>query len=172
MTDEAPAAHEQLYNMFLIGLMWLRHARPQGLVQRGSSVISAFVNASLLPPEAKALYEQGYELVEFTYAQSDVIIDNREPSRQRLAELIETSEKHLVILAVSDSPTFDYDQCFRPQGYRYVITTRGIAYATSVAPYYAELIDYERFIKGWLSHAAQMRGMHARRKEYGGDNFE
>lgn len=161
MSTESPSTEEQLYGIFLMGLLWLRQARPDKLAQRGSSVVASFVRAGFLPASAKALIEQSYNLMELTIARSDVIIDNRYPRRQELDRLIETSDKHNIILAISDDLNCDYGKLFSPQGYSHVITTRGMEYASHIAPQYAALINYERFVQGWELFKAQMKNLHA-----------
>ncbi|HET6747366.1 MAG TPA: hypothetical protein VFH06_04650 [Candidatus Saccharimonadales bacterium] len=153
---------EGLYHFFLMGLMWLREAKPDVLARRGSSVFSSLARATPVFKSARTLVLQSWDLMERVCEHSVVHNDEEHLGTRELRKLIAQSEKHNVVLVVPAAESLGPDKLFGPGGYSHAITDAGIEHAMSVAGRYSAIITIDTFLQGWAKHKHQMASFNAK----------
>jgi hypothetical protein len=159
---ESESAEGRLFDLFMMGLAWLRQDNPGVLSRLGASVFASLQYSGAGFHLAQHLAAQSWDLAEFVRDRSVVHAGDREPRRQELRRLITESEKHNVILAVPAAGMAPM-LLFGPCGYQHVITETGMAYAASITDSYADIITQEQFLQGWETRRTRMASYNARR---------
>lgn len=165
MTGKSPA--EGLYDLFVMGLMWLREDRPETLARRGASVFSAYGHANGVFGSAIRLAPQSWDLMELVHDQSVVYEGDKYPGVRDLRKWIAESDTHNVILKVPKRPETP-ELYFGASGFRHVITRAGIDYALGVAGEYSSVITAKKYLEGWAKHRRQITTFHAKHGKGGG----
>lgn len=157
----APPPAEQLFDMFLLGLTWLRDDKPEVLARPGGSVFNALRHANVFSEGQRRLLARNTSLISYAIPRSEVIKAKRRPRKSQIEERIGTSEQLLLTLVVPEE-ALQFTKLFGPKGYLHVVTDAGVAYARSVAAKYDALIDHPRFAAGWQGFVSQVRAVKAR----------
>lgn len=153
---------EELYKLFLMGLMWLREEKPEVLVRRGSSVFSSYAHASPAFKSAQRLPEVSWDLTERLVEGSEVYRGDKHMGRSDLRRLIESSDKHNIILVVPRAKILEPSKVFGSGGYSHAITKAGIEFALGVMGDYSAIVDARKFLGGWQEHKAKMTLLNAK----------
>jgi len=148
-----------LYDLFLLGLAWLRQAGTTRLELRGASIFACLQYAGF--GQAKALALDSWDLADLVCERSVVHAGNKNPKKRELQKLIDESDKHNVILAVP-SAGLTPALLFGPSGYSHAITAAGLAHAASVEDRYAGIITKDAFLRGWELHRTRMATYNAK----------
>lgn len=153
---------EQLYDLFLMGLTWLRNEREDILARPGLSVFSSHARAkAIIEAQRKSLVTNS-KLITLTMQHAEIIKADKRPTKSEIVKKINKSKAHVLTLVIPDQ-SLNYTKFFGPQGYLHVITAAGIEQALEVASKHAKLIDEVRFINGWEIHKSSMRKFNADR---------
>lgn len=166
MPTSQPPSAQQLLDMFLLGMTWLREDRPDILARPGSSIFSAVRIAGVVNEGQRRTLASNSRLITLAMQNGEIIKGSRRPPKRQLEMRIATSRKHLLTLVTDNS--VQYSKLFGGRGYQHVITEAGMVYARSVAPTYAELLNQEKFARAWHTFRTQMRASNARRSQGAG----
>lgn len=159
--DSDPA--EGLYNLFLMGLTWLREDNPDVLARRGASVFSSFEHATPVFKSARRLTEMSWELMELVCAHSIVHEAEKPPGKRELRQIIVESEMHNIVL-VSPQSELTPQTLFGASDCRHVITDAGMTYAMQAAAPYAEIVNRDTFLQGWRKYKVGMTSLNTKRR--------
>ena len=155
---EAPSS-QQLLDLFLLGMTWLREDRPDILARPGSSIFSAVRLAGVINEGQRKTLARNTSLITLAMKNGEIIKGRRRPPKRQLDPRIATSDKHLLTLVTDGS--VQYDKLFGGRGYQHIITESGMVYAKRVAPQYAALLDRAKFNRAWEIFKSQMRAKNA-----------
>jgi hypothetical protein len=155
---EAPSS-QQLLDLFLLGMTWLREDRPDILARPGSSIFSAVRLAGVINEGQRKTLARNTSLITLAMKNGEIIKGRRRPPKRQLDPRIATSDKHLLTLVTDGS--VQYDKLFGGRGYQHIITESGMVYAKRVAPQYAALLDRAKFNRAWEMFKSQMRAKNA-----------
>lgn len=150
-----------LYDLFHLGLAWLREDRPDTLDRRGASVFASLGFAIPLLKDARQLAPESWDLMELVRDHSLICEGSKAPTKRELRSKISDVEQLNIILAVPVAE-MSPERFFGPKGYSHVITDAGIAYALSRAPLYEGVVTKEAFLQGWRTHKTQMANYSAK----------
>ena len=155
---EAPSS-QQLLDLFLLGMTWLREDRPDILARPGSSIFSAVRLAGVINEGQRKTLARNTSLITLAMKNGEIIKGRRRPPKRQLDPRIATSDKHLLTQVTDGS--VQYDKLFGGRGYQHIITESGMVYAKRVAPQYAALLDRAKFNRAWEIFKSQMRAKNA-----------
>src|SRR5687768_13599617 len=96
---ENESAEGRLFDLFMMGLAWLRQDNPDVLSRRGASVFASLQYSGTGFHLAQHLAAQSWDLAEFVRDRSVVHEDGKNPRKPELRRLIAESDKYNVILA-------------------------------------------------------------------------
>ncbi len=157
------SAEGKLYDLFLMGLAWLRQDNPDVLMRPGMSVFSSLQHAASTFGPCQSLAMQSWDLMELVRDHSVVREGDKHPKKRDLRALIATSTMHNVVLATPASGMAP-QLFFGPNGYSHVITDAGLAYADSVVEQYTETLTKDMFLQGWGTYRRRMAILNAKER--------
>jgi hypothetical protein len=160
-----PPSAQQLLDTFLLGMTWLREDRPDILARPGSSIFSAVRLAGVISEGQRKTLAGNSRLITLAMQNGEIIKGAKKPPKQQLVRRIATSDKYLLTLVTDGS--VQYAKLFGGRGYQHVITEAGMAYARTVAPNYARLLNREKFNHAWGVFKTQMRARGAQTRQPG-----
>ena len=155
-------ASEQLFDLWLLGLTWLREDKPEILARPGSSIFGALRCAGVISESQRRTLATNTKLIGHAMANSEIIKAPRRPRKPLIDARIGISDMKILTLVVPTS-SLQYAKFFGAKGYLHVITECGIQHAKSVESNYSALIDHERFAQGWLGFRSQMIALASRK---------
>ncbi len=160
MSDDNPV--EQLYQLFIMGLAWLREEKPDVWARRGSSVFSSYARgAGGVLSSVKMLALESWDLADFVSERSVIFEGDKHPGKRELRRIITGSDQYSVLLVVPRGELTP-DRLFGPGGYSHAVTDAGIEFAQSVASTYERIVTLEIFLKGWARYKQQMISYNAK----------
>lgn len=153
---------EELYDLFLMGLTWLRHDREDILARPGLSVFSSHTRAKAIMEAQRKSLATNSKLITLTMKHAEIIKADKRPSKKDIVDKIKKSKAHILTLVVPDQ-SLNFTKFFGPQGYLHVITAAGIEQALEVASKHSKRIDEVRFLEGWAMYKLSVRKINADR---------
>lgn len=157
----APPAVEQLFDMFLQGLTWLREDKPEVLARPGGSIFGALRHANVITEGQRRTLARNTRLISHAMTNSEIIKGKRRPRKSMIEERLALSDKLILTLVMPDG-SLNFSKFFGPKGYLHVVTEAGMVHAGNVASKYEALIDRERFNAGWMGFRSQIVAMKTR----------
>lgn len=169
-----PLTTEQLYDLFLLGMWRLRQEREDILTRTATSVLGAYVGASVITKSQREALTKDYKLVTLVMKNANLIKGDRRPFKSKIVELIGELNEHLIVLITPEEST-NFTKFFGKSKrkdnrdvYEFVITNSGIAHAASVESRYTDLVSPEKYFRGWLAHKQRAAAANAGNTSKGG----
>jgi len=152
---------EDLYDLFLMGLMWHRNEREDILARSSLSVFSPLAKAGAITESQRAQLPKNAKLLALALKNCEIIKANKYPGKGDIVARIDNSSAHFITLVVP-AEMLNYTKFFGPRGYLHIITAAGIKKVLNVASGYSDSIDKPRFLAGWARHKQTMRATASR----------
>lgn len=130
---------QQIYDLTLIGLWWMRVDYPPNLIRLGIDIVNAMIKADVLPQNTTV----NRSLIELTIRNSENVDSGISPCKLR--QELDASDHDLIFL-VRGPRRYIVDL----YGHGFVITTQGIARAERVySSNYRQYITKRKFAQAW-----------------------
>ncbi len=171
MTKPQSFSTEQLLDLLLLGLMFLRVDRPGELTRPGSSVFHSLRHAGAITEAQRRAVVNDYKLHGLMMTNGVVQRGDRRRYRRQYKELAEQTDKWVIIL-VPGNHQLMFGRLLGADGYSLAITESGFKHAGSVASEYEQLIDSARFTDGWEAYKTQMRGIRGAGADLAGQPYQ
>jgi hypothetical protein len=162
MAGSSRFSSQELYEMALLGLAWMRIKSPNVLGRTGSSIMWALYHAGVIGDPINEGISGDPKLIAMAMRNAKYW-GYGTPNKKRLKYFIANSRYELLTLTPGG---LVYDKLFGgPEGHRHVISEMGIAHAMSVAWKHEGVIDFDGFCVGWDIYARKVSGMQRTLKE-------
>lgn len=160
-----PPGSALMYDLLLIGLMFMREANADVLARPASSIFNALRHARLYTERHRQGIVKDYRLIGLIQTNS-TIVHEAKPLRRYVLEEIGKLDTHLLfyIPPATTEPgappvpvMLQHPRLVGPGGYELIITEAGIVAAHKKLPQFSELLDAEKFADAWKNFRQQSR---------------
>lgn len=150
-----PLSDAQLFDLYLMGMAYLKEDKPHILARPGSSIFGALQHAAVISEGQRRRLGINAKLISAAMLHSETLRRVKTPPKSLVEERIAVSEMYILTIVRSKAAPLQFAKFFGPQGYSHVLTDAGLEYASNVAPGYAEVIDQDRFMQAWKGFCSQ-----------------
>ncbi len=152
---------QQLFDLCLLGMAWLRDDQPDTLDRLANSVMTAMRNENAIAMDVLKGLGTNFPLITLARNNGQDVVGAKRPPKHTLEELVATSDKFFLYVRFPIAP-MSWPGLFAPRGYPLVLTEAGIQYITPKALEFtqANVITKAGFIGAWRRHARSMRGLY------------
>lgn len=140
-----PMDNRKIMDFLLMGLTWLEEDRGRMTPRRAGMVFYTYQYLKVIGEGERLAVGRDTSLISFGMQEMHIERDYRKPPKDRIARIVGTTGKRLVVLAVGQSLV--YSRIFGRDGYYLLPSEAGMAYANSVAGQYP--VTKAQFLGAW-----------------------